>query len=306
MTEQVEDHVEVPGDHLVAGVQTPHCGGLLLDDPTHLLGRRVGLEPEEIRDAGDDRGPRAQLAVRRARRAHDDRVAVEPLDQFVGQPGLADAGLADDRHDTGVPVAHDLRGGVEHRPFADPPDERDVRPAGAGAGGRRTHHQPRLLDLIAPAQLGDPEGLGGHRGRAQRGGGAADQHASGRRQRLQAGGGVHDVAHRRVVGAGERADEHLAGVDADAHPDVGHAEHARRPLLDVARQRPLHPQRGAHGPLGVVLVSHWRAEQGDDGVAEQLVDPPTEVLDVDDEARGNSDSTSSLTFSGSRCSASDV
>ena len=52
----------------------------------------------------------------------------------------------------------------------------------------------------------------------------------------------------------------------------------------VARQRVLHPQRGAHGPLGVVLVGDRRAEQGDDGVAEQLVDAAAEQLDVGHEA----------------------
>ena len=40
---------------------------------------------------------------------------------------------------------------------------------------------------------------------------------------------------------------------------------------------------GTHGSLGVVLVSDGGAEQGDDAVAEQLVDAPTELLDVGDE-----------------------
>ena len=53
--------------------------------------------------------------------------------------------------------------------------------------------------------------------------------------------------------------------------------------------RLLHAQTGAHGPLGVVLVRHRRAEQRQDAVAEQLVDPATERRDVVDqtlEARG--------------------
>ena len=45
----------------------------------------------------------------------------------------------------------------------------------------------------------------------------------------------------------------------------------------------LHAQPGAHGPLGVVLVGHGSAEQGDDAVAEQLVDAAAELLDVGDE-----------------------
>ena len=47
-----------------------------------------------------------------------------------------------------------------------------------------------------------------------------------------------------------------------------------------SRDRLLHAQRGAHRPLGVVLVGHRRAEQGDDGVADDLVDPPAEGGDV--------------------------
>ena len=51
----------------------------------------------------------------------------------------------------------------------------------------------------------------------------------------------------------------------------------------MSGERLLHPQRGAHGPLGVVLVGDRRAEQGDDGVADDLVDLPAEGVDVGDE-----------------------
>ena len=42
----------------------------------------------------------------------------------------------------------------------------------------------------------------------------------------------------------------------------------------------LHAQPGADRTLGVVLVGDRRAEQGDDGVAHDLVDPAAERLDV--------------------------
>ena len=45
-------------------------------------------------------------------------------------------------------------------------------------------------------------------------------------------------------------------------------------------ERLLHLQRGPHGPLGVVLVGDRRAEQGHDGVADDLVDPAAEAGDV--------------------------
>ena len=165
------------------------------------------------------------------------------------------------------------------RPLVGPPDERHVAADGPGAGGRGAGDEPRLLVLLAPPEAGDAERLAGDRRRAQGGGGAADQHAAGRGQRLQPRRRVDDVAHRRVVGAGQRADEHLAGVDPDAHLD----RRLDAGVLDEAAQRLLHPQPGPHGPLGVVLVGDGRAEQGDDGVAEQLVDAPAEQLDVGDQ-----------------------
>ena len=175
--------------------------------------------------------------------------------------------------------AHELQRRAEQRPLVDPADERHVaahrpEPGGVGAGD-----EPRLLVLLAAAQAGDAERLAVDRRRAQGDGGGAGEHATGRRQRLQPRRRVHDVAHRRVVGPGEDADEHLAGVEADAHLDrrVGAG------LGDEAGQRVLHPQRGPHGALGVVLVGDRRAEQGDDGVAEQLVDAPAERLDVGDQ-----------------------
>ena len=42
----------------------------------------------------------------------------------------------------------------------------------------------------------------------------------------------------------------------------------------------LHPQGGAHGTIGVVLVGDGRPEEGDDGVAENLVDAAAEGLDL--------------------------
>ena len=54
-------------------------------------------------------------------------------------------------------------------------------------------------------------------------------------------------------------------------------------LGDEAGERLLHPQGGAHGAIGVVLVGDGRPEQGDDGVAEDLVDAAAEGLDLDDE-----------------------
>ena len=48
-------------------------------------------------------------------------------------------------------------------------------------------------------------------------------------------------------------------------------------------ERRLHSQRRPHRAFGVVLVGDRRAEQGEDAVAEDLVDPPAERRDVVDE-----------------------
>ena len=151
-------------------------------------------------------------------------------------------------------------------------------PARVGAGD-----QPRLLDLLAATDRVTPNGSrridGGHSAAVA----LADEHAARGRQRLQPRRRVHDVAHRRVVGAGERADEHLAGVDADAHLDAVAGSSAPCSATNAASVSCIR-SAGPDGPLGVVLVGDRGAEQGDDGVAEQLVDAPAERLDVGDEA----------------------
>ena len=215
---------------------SPHTrAGLRLDDPAHLVGGDVGSSPNSDRDARDHRRPRVELAVRRARPcARRSTSPSQPLDHLVDQPGLADAGLADDRHDPAVPVAHDLvAASSSARSLIRPTNGMSDRRA-----GRRRRDAPvtshDCSTCSRPRSWVIAERLAVDRRRAQRGGGVADQHTARRRQRLQPGGRVHDVAHRRVVGAGERADEHLAGVDADAHPDVGHAVDGR-PLAATNR-----------------------------------------------------------------------
>ena len=104
---------------------------------------------------------------------------------------------------------------------------------------------------------------------------------------MQARRRVDDVAHRRVVGSGDRADEDLAGVDPDAHADVvdrvGVVDVVvllSRVFGDETGERLLHPQGGAHGSVGVVLVGDRSPEEGDDRVAEDLVDTAAERLDL--------------------------
>ena len=84
-------------------------------------GGGLGIEAEQRRQAVDHRRP-----ARWSRRtgAHAVRTTIasssSALDDLVGQAGLAGAGLADDRHDAAVAVAHELHGGVEQRPLVAP------------------------------------------------------------------------------------------------------------------------------------------------------------------------------------------
>src|SRR5262249_57880732 len=88
----------------------------------------------------------------------------------------------------------------------------------------------------------------------------------------------HDVAHRGVLtGSAQRTYEDFARVHAHAH--LG----AHPQLLAKRGERALHLERGPYRPLGVVLVGDWRSEEGDDGVADDLVDLATEGGDVCDQ-----------------------
>ena len=168
----------------------------------------------------------------------------------------------------------------EQRAFQLPADEGHRRPPAATARQReRLDGQPcRHLVLPAPdLDLSDGLERDGADRRGVRGG--ADEHPAGRSRGLQPRRGVDHIAHGRVVASGpQRTDEHLAGVHADAHPDG---------QVQVGRQLPdgsLHPQRCSHGALGIVLVGDRRAEEGHDGVAQDLVHSPTEAGHVLDEA----------------------
>ncbi len=110
----------------------------------------------------------------------------------------------------------------------------------------------------------------------------ADQDATRIGQGLQPRRDVDHVAHRGVLRrAGHVADDDLARVDADAQ--------LQRPIevglfLDESRERRVHLQRCANRPVGVVLMGHRGAEQGEDAIAEHLVDPAAEGGDVGDQS----------------------
>ena len=123
------------------------------------------------------------------------------------------------------------------------------------------------------------DGVAGVEGEDLLGGGVrglADRDRHRRRRALQAGGDVDGVAGEEALaraGVDVEAHQGLAGVDADADLD-GLAGDARQgvDLVDQA-------QAGAHGALGVVLVQRRHAEDGDHGVADELLDGAAVGLD---------------------------
>jgi hypothetical protein len=200
--------------------------------------------------------------------------------ELLGQPALADAGLAGEQHEVRSPALEGHReSGAQHPHLLLAPDER--RAGAAPAVPRRdeglTSHEG--VDRFVAAAHGDQAGgVVAHDVGRLGVGGRPHEHLAGLGGGLQPRRHVHGVAHRRVLAARPQgADEHLAAVDADAHAH-GHAD-----LGAVHRQRRLHLEGGAHGSLGVVLMGDRGAEQRHDLVAHDLVDPPTVVPDVGDE-----------------------
>ena len=259
-------------------------GGLLTERDAHRGARQLdGLVDGIARaDAGavpqgvGDGPPDVRLAVRDAPALQDERVVLllGVARQLLGQARLADTGLAQQEQQRRPGVADRVLHAVAQQPELGLPADQ-ARPVALGPVARRrvgavgppgrhellpTLGRDRLERLVADGASGGGERRGTH------------EHLARLRRALQAVGRVHDVAHRGVVAAGaERAHQHLAGVDADAHADVDVE------LGGVLGERLLHAQRGAHRPLGVVLVRGRRAEERDDRVADDLVDPSAEA-----------------------------
>ena len=100
------------------------------------------------------------------------------------------------------------------------------------------------------------------------------------RHRLEARSDVHHVAHRRVVvGARDRPHHHFTGVDTDPQLELL----IQPDLADVAIQRGVHLDRSPDRPIRVVLVCDRGPEQGQDAIAEHLVDPTAEPFDLVDQ-----------------------
>ena len=183
--------------------------------------------------------PRARRRRTRLRRDRRD---------LLGQPALADAGLADEQHELG-PAAGDR--GRRGRGAAARPRGRG-RPAASACGGAGgpAGRGPRSAAHAStgssrPRACTEPSDSYCITSRVSTHVSWPDDDLSGLGQRLQPAGHVHHVAHGRVVAAGpQRADQHLAGVDADAqlHVDADLGGDGRRASAASAA-RPARPAR---------------------------------------------------------------
>ena len=106
-------------------------------------------------------------------------------------------------------------------------------------------------------------------------GGLVDEDRVRRRRCLQARGGVDDVAGGHALAGfrpGTERDQRLSGGDADADVQL------------LLAERVADRQRGPHRALRVVLVRDGRTEDGHHRVADELLDRPSEPLELRSDA----------------------
>ena len=199
--------------------------------------------------------------------------AVDVLLELPGEPALADAARARHRHEPRPPIAtRRLDEVLQDAELLVTADERrlgQVRTSLTATLGDHPerppgwHRRGLALELLGADGLeGDRRGRRVHRR-------LADEHAAGGGDRLEAGGGVDDVADDHPLPHGADVDRRLAGQDPGPRLEPG------RERRDGGQQ----VERGADGPLGVVLAGDRRAPHGHDRVADELLDGPAVSLD---------------------------
>ncbi len=96
-------------------------------------------------------------------------------------------------------------------------------------------------------------------------------HRAGFGDRLESGCRVDDVADHEAGGVASRSDARLTGEHAGTSPQVGDAE-----FFPESAHAVHEVEGGPHGPLGVVFAGDGCPPEGEDGVADELVDLTTE------------------------------
>ena len=229
-----------------------------------------------------ERPERDAVAVRQAPSlapADEIRPAVDFLAELPDESALSDAGLGDDGDELRRRLAEGTRERLaEQRELGVAADEEGlgsevgVHPE-AAARRRRSPHRYRILLAFRRDRL---ERLEADRALRRAHRGCVHDHRADRGCSLQARGGVDNVAR----------DDSLASLGSCSQGDDGLTRGHCGPYGDVEALAPqlLHrledSQCRAHRTLGVVLVCDGRAEDGHDGVADELLDGSAEALDV--------------------------
>ncbi len=249
----------------------------------HDGGRRVRLgDAAVLADDLEHRQIGHRLAVGRA-------VALEPRDAAAAQPaaelpqeaGLAHAGLSHHAHHLPAPGLRAREQFLQVLELALAADQRGERRPGGRVEARAARPQPehaiRRHRLRPAAHRQRPHRLESHVALGEPGGGLAHENAARIRQLLESPrdiGGVADggVVHAKVIADG--AHHHETGVDP--HPDGQRGSAGGGELAHPA----LNVQRGQHGPAGMVLTGHRRAEERHEAVAEELIHRPAVAMNL--------------------------
>ncbi len=263
----------------------------LLDDAGADLVRRHALAHAKVpAQELEDRRVGRRGAVRHAARLQLERV--EPADELVEQPGLADPGLADDQDDGALAGGRDAVGVLEPGKLLPASGQRG-QPAFTRDFQSRppTHlarHRPGASRLALALERELAEVLEAEEALGQAMGLAADHDLPRLGDAEQAGREIRRVAEGGVVHAevaADGADHHQPGVDAHPHTKLDTVRLAH--VLPERLQLLLHGQGGPQGAMRVVLVRQRRPEERHDTVAQELVDRALVLVDaVEDDLEG--------------------
>ena len=202
---------------------------------------------------------------------------VEVLDELPAEPRLADPRRPDDRHQPRTPLAaRRLEQVLEEPDLVVATDERrlEALPGATTVPLADDAQRPPGGDRAGLAlQLLLADWFEGDRQRRRLVRPLADEDRARCCDRLEAGGGVDDVARDHPLVRGAEGDGGLSGQDAD-------------PCLDGRAQRPHgfdEVERGTDRPPGIVLERDRCAPDGHHRVADELLDDA--AVGVDDGAR---------------------
>jgi len=206
-------------------------------------------------------------------------VSADLGDELGHESRLADAGRTDHRHQPALARIR-ARGQLvsEQGKLSSSADEWRIPAAGEGVGaGDRLEHAPRLDGSALSLRLHGSERCEPRRVAYESLRDRADQDLACGGCLLQSLRGVHRVTgreRRRLVPS-----HHLAGVDPDPDPQLGHVALRERDIQPLDSS--LHVERGPHRPEGIVLVRAREAEHRHHRVADELLHRAAVALDGD-------------------------